>query len=587
MKLKIYIPLLLLLVISASYAQVGIGTTSPHASSMLDITSTNSGVLIPRIPLVSATDVSIITSPITSLLVYNSGFAPNGYYYWNGSIWVQLAVGSNTDWSLTGNAGTNSATNFFGTTDNNDIIFKRNNVRAGYIGDPTFNLSTFDSNNGNTSFGGNSLVNPTINVGSQTGVRNSAFGVNVMPGLTTGQRNSGVGDFALFSNTSGNENTAVGVGALYSNTISSGQTAFGRNALTSFNGSNTANIGNTAVGFSALRNTVSGIYNTAIGYEALRNTTGSGNVGVGFQAGRLEAGSNKLYIENTNADANSALIYGEFDNNIVRVNGTLQISNPASAPGYSLPNVRGTSGYILQTNGAGATSWADPTTLAITETDPQVSSTTTNVVPKWNGTTLIDGVMVDNGTNVGIGVTPSAGNKLEVNGKTKTTNFQMTTGATANYILQSDAAGNASWVQNPINTFSVTRSNLSANQVVNSTGWQKITFNNILFDVNSEFNTGTNRFVATKSGYYEINAGFHTFNKNDAEYYGIGVYKNGTLYQETSAHHYGDKLISRTINCIINLAINDYVEIYIFNGNAPTTIDGFTGKTYFEVKQIR
>ena len=46
--------------------------------------------------------------------------------------------------------------------------------------------------------------------------------------------------------------------------------------------------------------------------------------------------------------------------------------------------------------------------------------------------------------NVGIGVNPTA--KLEVNGTTKTTSLQMTTGAAANKILQSDGAGNASWV---------------------------------------------------------------------------------------------------------------------------------------------
>ena len=363
MTLKNYISPLLFLVISTLQAQVGIGTANPDASSMLDITSTNSGLLVPRVALTDVSDVTTITAPATSLLVYNSGFAPNGYYYFNGTIWVQLAVASSNNWLLTGNAGTNAATNFLGTTDNVDLVFRRNNFRAGYIGDPTYNPSTFDSNNGNTSFGGNSLVNPTVNVGTQTGVRNTAFGVNVMPVLTTGQRNTGMGDFALFSNTSGNENTAIGVGALYSNTISSGQTAFGRNALTSFNGPNTANIGNTAVGFSALRNTVTGIYNTAIGFEAMRNTTGSGNVGVGYQAGRAETGSNKLYIENTNADANNALIYGEFDNNIVRVNGTLQISNPGSAPGYALPNVRGTAGQFLQTDGAGGTSWASNTAI--------------------------------------------------------------------------------------------------------------------------------------------------------------------------------------------------------------------------------
>lgn len=360
MKLKTYITSILLLIIASSYAQVGIGTASPDASSMLDITSPNSGLLIPRVPLTSVSDITTIPTPLTSLLVYNSGFVPNGYYYFNGTAWVQLATVNNTYWSLTGNTGTVPATNFFGTIDDKDIVFKRFNARAGYIGDAYFNPSTFDSNNGNTSFGANSLTNPTINIGTQTGVRNTAFGVNVMPGLTTGIRNTGMGDFALFSNTSGTENTSIGAGALFSNTISSGNTAIGRNALTSYNGPNTASIGNTAVGFSALRNTVTGITNTAIGFEAMRNTTGSGNVGVGFQAGRLETGSNKLYIENSNADASNALIYGEFDNNIVRVNGTLQISNPASAPGYSLPIVRGTAGQFLQTDGAGATSWANP-----------------------------------------------------------------------------------------------------------------------------------------------------------------------------------------------------------------------------------
>lgn len=578
MKLKIY--LFLLIATSTSYAQVGIGTTSPNASSMLDITSTNSGLLIPRVSLVSTSDVTTIASPITSLLVYNSGFSPNGFYYWNGSIWVLLSTGTNTDWSLTGNSGTNTATNFFGTTDDKDIIFKRNNIRAGYIGDPVYDGS-FNYNNGNTSFGANSLVNPTVNFASQNGVRNVAIGPNVMPGLSTGRLNVGVGDFALFSNTTGIGNTAMGSGSLFSNSSASSNVAIGRNALTTSNADN-----NTAVGFAALRQNASGTNNTALGFEALRGVLGSGNVGVGYQAGRLETGSNKLYIENSNADASNALIYGEFDNNIVRVNGTLQISNPASAPGYALPNVRGTNGQVLQTNGAGTTSWVNPTTLTITETDPQVSSTTSNVVPKWDGTTLVDGVMTDDGTNVGIGVTPTAGNKLEVNGKTKTTNFQMTNGAAANYILQSDATGNASWAL-PNNTHSVVRTNLNANQSLGTGGWQLINFNTVVFDLNSEFNTGTNRFVAAKTGYYEINAGFHTDNQSNTQFYSIGVYKNGSLYQQTSGNHSNLGPVARTINCIVSLSAGDFIEIYAENYQSGVNIDSYIGKTFFEVKQIR
>lgn len=362
MTLKIYTRLLLLLAISTTYAQVGIGTTTPNASAMLDIASTNSGLLIPRVALTSTADVTTIASPVTSLLVYNTGFSPNGYYYWNGSIWVQLAIASNSNWLLTGNSGTSSATNFLGTLDDRDIVFRRFNIRAGYIGDPTYDGS-FNSNNGNTSFGANSMLNPSVNFATQSGVRNTAFGVNVMPSLTSGRLNTGIGEFALFSNTTGITNTAIGSGSLYSNSTGNNNVAVGRNALTTSNSDN-----NTAIGFAALRQNVSGTNNTALGFEALRGVLGSGNVGLGYLAGRNETGSNKLYIENSNADANNALIYGEFDTNIVRVNGTLQISNPSAAPGYALPNVRGTAGQFLQTNGAGITSWANPTMLPYTTT---------------------------------------------------------------------------------------------------------------------------------------------------------------------------------------------------------------------------
>jgi hypothetical protein len=55
---------------------------------------------------------------------------------------------------------------------------------------------------------------------------------------------------------------------------------------------------------------------------------------------------------------------------------------------------------FLRSDAAGNTSWA-----AITETDPQVGSATTGRVPRWNGSTLADGTMFDNGSFIGIGTT--------------------------------------------------------------------------------------------------------------------------------------------------------------------------------------
>ncbi|MBL0012789.1 MAG: hypothetical protein IPP30_03270 [Flavobacterium sp.] len=528
-------------------------------------------------------NVSIGTTTLNNYILPPSRGSNGQFMQTDGSGNVTWQSLNGSAWQTTGNSGTTPASNFIGTTDNQDIVFKRNGIRSGYIGDPTYDGS-FNYTNGNTVFGANSLLNPTINFASQFGVRNAAFGANVLTANTTGQRNTGMGDLALFSNTTGSENIAIGSGAMFSNTTSNFNVAIGRQAMTSYNAPFLANTGNTAIGFCALRNSITGTNNVAVGYDALRNITGNGNVGIGFQAGRAETGSNKLYIENSSADANGALIYGEFDNNIVRVNGEIQVGNP-TVSGYAFPTSRGTNLQVLQTNGSGATSWVNASSLAITETDPQVSAATNNTVPKWNGTTLVDGVAIDDGTNLGIGTTPTAGNKLEVNGKTKTTNFQMTSGAAANAVMQSDASGNASWVAPT--SLSVVRTNLTANQALATTGWQIINFNTVVFDINNEFNTGTNRFVATRAGYYEVNAGYHTDNQSNIQLYSIGVYRNGSLYQQTSGNHSNLGPVARNITCKVYLAIGEYVEIFAENYQSSVVIDSYSGKTFFEVTQIR
>lgn len=76
--------------IVTSEGVVGIGTVQPSASSVLDITAPDKGVLLPRVALTSATDTTTIASPANGLLVYNTGAAGLsyiGYVFWNGSEW--------------------------------------------------------------------------------------------------------------------------------------------------------------------------------------------------------------------------------------------------------------------------------------------------------------------------------------------------------------------------------------------------------------------------------------------------------------------------------------------------------------------
>lgn len=104
----------------ARAGSVGIGTTSPHASAILDVTSTNKGFLPPRVTLTGTADVATIASPASGLMVYNTataGTSPSnvipGYYYWNGAAWTRI---SNNSSILASNTVTISATTTAPTT---------------------------------------------------------------------------------------------------------------------------------------------------------------------------------------------------------------------------------------------------------------------------------------------------------------------------------------------------------------------------------------------------------------------------------------------------------------------------------------
>jgi hypothetical protein len=86
-----------------SSGNIGVGQTSPDASAQLEVGdgTDNKGMLIPRVSLISNTDVATITSPATSLMVYNTNASMTnasgtGYYYWDGSKWLSIAMTSNS-----------------------------------------------------------------------------------------------------------------------------------------------------------------------------------------------------------------------------------------------------------------------------------------------------------------------------------------------------------------------------------------------------------------------------------------------------------------------------------------------------------
>lgn len=137
LKVTIFIVSTLLFCQFASAQNVGINSTgaTPDATAGLDISFTNKGLLIPRVALTATNASGPITTPTTSLLVYNTataGIAPNnvtpGYYFWTGTAWSRLSNGTQGGWDVQGNAGLSATNNFIGTTDATDVVMKANST---------------------------------------------------------------------------------------------------------------------------------------------------------------------------------------------------------------------------------------------------------------------------------------------------------------------------------------------------------------------------------------------------------------------------------------------------------------------------
>ncbi len=168
---------------------------------------------------------------------------------------------------------------------------------------------------------------------------NVAVGYNALKTNITGYDIIAIGHSALFSNTIGVGNVAIGKDALKLNTEGTDQVAIGYGALTlnttgNFNAAvgsyaltaNTIGNNNVAVGRSALEQNTTGGENIGIGHQAgWTNTIGSGSVFIGHEAGFSETSSNRLYIDNSNTT--TPLIYGEFDNKLLVINGTLNVDS--------------------------------------------------------------------------------------------------------------------------------------------------------------------------------------------------------------------------------------------------------------------
>lgn len=276
---------------------------APAASAMLDVSSTTTGMLIPRM---STAQRTAIASPATGLYVYDT--TTGSFWYYDGATWQEVLSGA-SGWRLTGNSI--AAANLFGSTNAQAVRFYCNNVERArfnptdgefvvgataspYAGDEvagvatatlTFAINGYSAQNGSGTWGEVLAASTTAFSALQGVYGGSGAGAGCLGnynGTNTGNTRAGV--YGVCSTPAG---TAYGAGV------------YGYNAIASSNG----HMG------------VLGSYNGA--------AFGIGVHGIGFGGGII-TGNNDIAVVGWRA--NNQNYSGYFNGNHVIVNGTKSAS---------------------------------------------------------------------------------------------------------------------------------------------------------------------------------------------------------------------------------------------------------------------
>ena len=308
------------------FAQVGIGTTDPNASSILDITSTTAGVLVPRMTAAQKTAISL---PVASLLIYQTDGA-EGFWFFDGNVWQLISISSafTTTTNVTSNAPGDYTTDDFifgspqlandGNTAHNARVFfdkSKSAFRAGIVEGTEWddvNVGLYSTAMGfdtkasalaSTAMGANNIASGNVSTAmgfltTASGIGSTAMGVST---IASGDNSTAMGESTIasgdYSTAMGNLSTASGTGSLAMAGLASG------------------------AGSLAMRGWASGAFSTTMGWNTI--ASGDNSIAMGYGTKSRSFGETSIGIYNTEYTPTNTTGFNAADRLFTIGNGTM------------------------------------------------------------------------------------------------------------------------------------------------------------------------------------------------------------------------------------------------------------------------
>ena len=352
----------ILLILQISYSQeVGINTSTPDNSAVLDVFATNKGVLFPRVALVNVVNnTTPVNNPANGLIVYNTnatviGGLGVGFYVYNGSEWQYIKQGIGTldfcyDYIGNGLGRTIIADAGAVKIEGTDGLWVTGIHTSGATIDSEF-----------TGAGTRMFYNP----------QKSAFRAGTVTGIQFNQNRVGnfSGAFGLDNAIYGGRNFGAGYNNITSNVNAS---SFGTTNNTYDNAAFTINTNNSAGGNNSFAsgnlNTTGGYHGFTSGIENSANTINETSIGhfSRNKAKTIDTGSGASFDQLTDSASNFYTTDGLFaigngtdnanrhDAISIMKDGYVEVNQE-----YKLPLTDGTNNQVLITDGNGNLSWRD------------------------------------------------------------------------------------------------------------------------------------------------------------------------------------------------------------------------------------